>query len=245
MIKDIVIVGGGFAGYMTGLLIKRAFGTDLWPELTITVIESSSIGTVGVGESTAQNIPTLLDKIEIDPYRFMKAANGTFKMSGRFDNWNFEGESFHHVIYGIDSMLDLYVDKPKPILFDFYDLYHELSILYYLATKDSGELGFDNLCLENELVNKNTLCEKALVNRINNLEEMKIIHYENASNVANSKLNIILDGNIPLQIKSNIVKYLNAVIQNIEGVMDRIGKDNNRHCVLIFYKIKPNPSGAI
>ena len=83
------------------------------------------------------------------------------------------------------------------------------------------------LCLENELINKNTLCEKALVNRINNLEEMELIHYKNASNVANSKLNIILDGNIPLQIKSNIVKYLNAVVQNIEGMMDRISKDNN------------------
>ena len=67
MIKDIVIVGGGFSGYMTGLLIKHAFGTDLWPELTITVIESSSIGTVGVGESTAQNVPILLNKVGIDP----------------------------------------------------------------------------------------------------------------------------------------------------------------------------------
>ena len=153
MIKDIVIVGGGFSGYMTGLLIKHAFGTDLWPELTITVIESTSIGTVGVGESAAQNVPLLLNKIGIDPYRFMKAANGTIKMSVRFDNWNFEGESFHHVIHGIASMLDLYVDKPKPVLFDYYDLYNELgvAILYYLATKDSEELGFDNLCLENKV----------------------------------------------------------------------------------------------
>ena len=60
---------------------------------------------------------------------------------------------------------------------------------------------------------------------------MKIIHYGNASNVANSKLNIILDGNIPLQIKSNIVKYLNAVIQSIEGMMDSISKDNNINTV--------------
>ena len=63
MIKDIVIVGGGFSGYMTALLVRYAFGTNLWPELTVTVIESSSIGTVGVGESTAQNVPIHVNRV--------------------------------------------------------------------------------------------------------------------------------------------------------------------------------------
>ena len=123
MIKDIVIVGGGFSGYMTALLIKHAFGSDLWPELTLTVIESSSIGTVGVGESTAQNVPMLLSKMGIDPYKFMKEANGTFKMSARFDNWNYEGESFHHMLHALSIMLDLELDHTRTNIFDFYNPY--------------------------------------------------------------------------------------------------------------------------
>ena len=153
MIKDIVIVGGGFSGYMTALLIRHAFGTDLWPELTLTVVESSSIGTVGVGESTAQNVPMLLSRIGADPYKFMKEANGTFKMSARFDNWNYEGESFHHMLHALSIMLDLELDHTRTNLFDFYNPYTALGvdILYYLANKDSGEYGFDNLVLENKV----------------------------------------------------------------------------------------------
>ncbi|RZD43460.1 MAG: hypothetical protein CXT73_00385 [Methanobacteriota archaeon] len=153
MIKDIVIVGGGFSGYMTGLLIRHVFGTDLWPELTITVIESSSIGTVGVGESTAQNVPILLNKVGIDPYKFLKESNGTFKLSARFDNWNYEGESYHHMLHALSLILDLKLEGPKTNIFDFFNPYTALGvdILHYLANEDSGEYGFDNLCLENKL----------------------------------------------------------------------------------------------
>jgi|TARA_B110000263_G_scaffold121760_1_gene105897 tryptophan halogenase len=153
MIKDIVIVGGGFSGYMTGLLIKHAFCDDLWPEIAITIVESSSIGTVGVGESTAQNVPMLLAKVGIDPFKFMKESNGTFKMSARFDNWNYEGESFHHMLHSLSLILDLKLEKKKINLFDFFNPYTEIGvdILHYLANEDSGEYGFDNLCLENKV----------------------------------------------------------------------------------------------
>ena len=153
MIKDIVIVGGGFSGYMTALLVRYAFGTNLWPELTVTVIESSNIGTVGVGESTAQNVPILLNRVGIDPYKFMKETNGTFKMSARFDNWNYEGESFHHMLHAISIMLDLQMEHTKTNNFDFHNPYTDLGldVLYYLANTDSGEYGFDNLCLENKV----------------------------------------------------------------------------------------------
>ena len=152
MIKDIVIVGGGFSGYMTALLVRYAFGTDLWPELTITVVESSSIGTVGVGESTAQNVPILLSKIGIDPYKFMKEANGTFKMSARFDNWNYEEESYHHMLHGLSIMLDLKMEQPRLNMSKFINPGEMgVDILHYLANKDSGEYGFDNLCLENKV----------------------------------------------------------------------------------------------
>jgi len=87
------------------------------------------------------------------------------------------------------------------------------------------ELHSSVLCLEHELVNENVLCEKALNKRINNLVKNNIISYKNASNVASSKLNIIMDGNVSLQTKPSIIKYLNAVIQNIEQDMNSLDKD--------------------
>ena len=43
----IVIVGGGTAGWVTAALVIKKF-----PQHKITVLESSKIGIIGVGEST-------------------------------------------------------------------------------------------------------------------------------------------------------------------------------------------------
>jgi tryptophan halogenase len=49
--------------------------------------------------------------------------------------------------------LDLKLEGPKTNIFDFFNPYTALGvdILHYLANEDSGEYGFDNLCLENKL----------------------------------------------------------------------------------------------
>ena len=59
MIKNIVVVGGGFAGYFTALTVHDIF-YKWYTNFNITVIESSKLGTIGVGESTAQNVPSSL-----------------------------------------------------------------------------------------------------------------------------------------------------------------------------------------
>ena len=50
-INDIVIVGGGSAGWMTASTIIK-----LIPDVNVTVIESANIPIVGVGESTVGGI---------------------------------------------------------------------------------------------------------------------------------------------------------------------------------------------
>ena len=48
MIKNLVIVGGGTAGWISALYLKKILGGDTY----ITLIESDDIGIVGVGEGS-------------------------------------------------------------------------------------------------------------------------------------------------------------------------------------------------
>jgi len=50
-IKEMVVVGGGTAGWITALYVHHNF-----PNATITLIESSEIGILGAGEGTTPNL---------------------------------------------------------------------------------------------------------------------------------------------------------------------------------------------
>ena len=91
-IKNIVIVGGGTAGW-----ISAAALTKLLPsKIKITLIESDTIGTVGVGEATIPQIRRLNGMLGLDENEFLKATYGTFKLGIEFSNWGQTGESYIH-----------------------------------------------------------------------------------------------------------------------------------------------------
>jgi len=50
--KEVLIVGGGSAGWMTAAYLSKALG----PDVNISLVESATIGTVGVGEATFSTI---------------------------------------------------------------------------------------------------------------------------------------------------------------------------------------------
>lgn len=92
-LKDIVIVGGGSAGWMTA----AALSSLLAPEnVSITLIESDQIGTVGVGEATIPDMLNFNAMLGINEAEFLKATNGTFKLGIEFKDWGREGESYIH-----------------------------------------------------------------------------------------------------------------------------------------------------
>ena len=53
-VKNVVIVGGGTAGWISAAVIKRLIGAGV----NVTLVESEEIGTVGVGEATIPPIIT-------------------------------------------------------------------------------------------------------------------------------------------------------------------------------------------
>ncbi|MBT9500864.1 MAG: tryptophan 7-halogenase [Burkholderiaceae bacterium] len=85
-IQEVLIVGGGTAGWLTAAFLAKTLGTAAGG-VKVTLIESSEIGIIGVGEGTFPSIKGTLAAIGIDEARFIRACNATFKQGIRFDHW--------------------------------------------------------------------------------------------------------------------------------------------------------------
>jgi tryptophan halogenase len=94
--KRVLIVGGGSAGWMAAAYLNAALNHER-KIADISLIESSDVPRIGVGEATIPNINHILAVIGIDQHEFMRRVDGTFKQSIRYVNWlHGQGDFYHH-----------------------------------------------------------------------------------------------------------------------------------------------------
>jgi tryptophan halogenase len=84
MIRRIVIVGGGSAGWLTtGLIAAEHQGSAV----QVTLIESPDIAPIGVGEGTWPSMRDTLSRIGVSESDFFRECDASFKQGSRFNRW--------------------------------------------------------------------------------------------------------------------------------------------------------------
>jgi hypothetical protein len=91
-IRDILIVGGGTAGWLAATYLNRALGDTV----KITLVESAVIGRIGVGEATIPTLRFTMQFLGLREEDWMPRCGATFKTGVRFVNWKGTGDVYYH-----------------------------------------------------------------------------------------------------------------------------------------------------
>lgn len=192
-IKNILIVGGGSAGWMSAAYLSKCV-----PGLNITLVESPKVGTVGVGESTLGHINKFLDSLELKDEEWMEFCNATYKTSIKFTDFRKKGTYFHYP-------------------FGSYDLEPTMNSLqdwcYYEAYFNNNEIestSFANINMPHILMTEH--------NKLTRDETRKVLpsfnfHHDTAYHMDAEKFGQYLKEHIAVP---HGVKHIQATINNIE-----------------------------
>jgi tryptophan halogenase len=92
-IREILIVGGGTAGWMAAATLARLLPKD---QARVRLIESEAIGIIGVGEATVPLMQIFNGMLGIDEREFVSETQGSFKLGIEFVDWGEIGNRHFH-----------------------------------------------------------------------------------------------------------------------------------------------------
>ena len=107
-IRDIVILGGGSAGWLTAAVLAADHDAATPGGARITLVESPDVRTVGVGEGTWPTMRDTLRRTGVTETDFLRECDGAFKQGSKFVRWR-EGrddDGYYHPFVLPQGFLD-------------------------------------------------------------------------------------------------------------------------------------------
>ena len=97
-VQNIVIVGGGTAGWLTAGVIAARHQSRMPGGFTVTLVESPNTPIIGVGEGTWPTLRTTLAKIGVSETDFFRECDAAFKQGALFARWTTgaEDDAYYH-----------------------------------------------------------------------------------------------------------------------------------------------------
>jgi len=126
--KKIIILGGGGAGWLTALSIKRH-----WPNTDITVVEDTSIPPIIAGEAGATSLLGRYKDLGIDITSWIKECGAMPKLGSIYNDWDVIGKSFVQSVVDRDQH-NLIKNNPE-----YRDFQNILPKLYCAANKNLSD----------------------------------------------------------------------------------------------------------
>src|SRR5688572_32384822 len=97
-VRNIVIVGGGTAGWLTAGVIAAKHRSRMGAGFSVTLVESPNTPIIGVGEGTWPTLRSTLARIGVSETEFIRQCDATFKQGARFAKWTTGGadDAYYH-----------------------------------------------------------------------------------------------------------------------------------------------------
>ncbi len=97
-INRIVILGGGSAGWLTAGVLASEHRANSSPDISITLVESPDVKTIGVGEGTWPSMRDTLQKMGVSETDFVRQCDASFKQGSKFVGWvsGEAGDRYYH-----------------------------------------------------------------------------------------------------------------------------------------------------
>src|ERR1700759_11738 len=98
-VKNVVIVGGGTAGWLTaGVIAARHQGRIKAGSFSVSLVESPNVPIIGVGEGTWPTLRGTLEKMGVSETDLFRHCDAAFKQGARFARWTTgaEDDGYYH-----------------------------------------------------------------------------------------------------------------------------------------------------
>lgn len=156
---NIIILGAGTAGLVTGLILREKY-----PNYRITVIKSGEIGIIGVGEGSTEHWAKFMSFVDIPLDELIYKTKATIKIGILFKDWNLGKEYVHSVsdlpLTGLERpdiySMSLFIngDDKFPLSQNFQHIFYKNRVPLSDKFQFSNQYHFDTFKLNSFLLEK-------------------------------------------------------------------------------------------